>query len=260
MAVKAQLAYLRQVERGGRKVFHNFSRDLRIKFRDLGEEFVAITENTLFLRHAFASGDATLVDIVLDAFKFSEWQAKNFDPLWRKRYLQIATFTRQALVDSMGVEIQLNLPDIVSQRVIEAGGKQMGLLDLRADTRSALFKVLAEAREQNLGPEKTSRLIRNYVGAGRFTGLEEQRSGSGIKVRAETVARTEIRNAQAISVAELGREAGFDSYLAFDNLTGFDDDECIARDGQVFTYEEMLAENAAEHPNGTLSWAPVPRS
>lgn len=32
---------------------------------------------------------------------------------------------------------------------------------------------------------------------------------------------------------------------------------CIERDGQVYTVEQ--ANNINDHPNGTLSWSPMPR-
>ncbi len=257
-ATKAQLAYLRQTEKGARKIHRAFSSSLKKLFLELGKEISAIAVNTITFRRDFA--EQPFVDLVLDAFAFSKWQATNFDPLWAKTYLNMAELTYGALQDHYGVDIGVGLPDVVSAAALAAGGRNLGLLDLRGDTKDALFKVLAEAKDANLGPVETGRLIRDFVGAGRFTGLEAVRSGSGVEARAEQIARTEIRSAQAVSVAEAGHEAGFEEFMAFDNLSGFDDDECIARDGNIYSYDDMLSEDEAEHPNGTLSWAPVPGS
>jgi hypothetical protein len=41
-----------------------------------------------------------------------------------------------------------------------------------------------------------------------------------------------------------------------DNLTWYDDDECMARDGEIFSEDEADEEDANEHPNGTLTWVP----
>ena len=65
-------------------------------------------------------------------------------------------------------------------------------------------------------------------------------------------------HARNISTLETGRAAGFEHYMAFDNRTGFDDEECAARDGQEFTYDEVRGED--DHPRGTLSWSPIPRT
>lgn len=258
-ATKAQLAYLRQTEKGAKKVHRAFTKSLKPLFIGLGDEISAIAASTISFRKTFAEGGA-FVNLVLDAFAFSQWQANNFSPLWKKMYLNMAELSHGALQDHYGLGAEIGLPDPVAEAALAAGGRALGLLDLRGDTKDALFKVLAEAQKGSLGPIETARLIRDYVSAGRFTGLEAERAGSGVKYRAEQIARTEIRNAQAVSVAESGREAGFTQYLAFDNLTGFDDDECLSRNGQVFTYDEMLAEDAQEHTNGTLTWAPVPGS
>jgi hypothetical protein len=44
---------------------------------------------------------------------------------------------------------------------------------------------------------------------------------------------------------------------AFDAQLGDSDDDCMLRNGQVYTFDEATGLTSDEHPNGTLSWAPV---
>src|SRR6185295_14358538 len=101
-----------------------------------------------------------------------------------------------------------------------------------------------------LGADATARRIRGFVGAGRYTVMEAERAGAGVRYRSRMIARTEITYARNIATAEVSRSAGFTSYLAFDNRTGYDDEECSARNGQTFSFDEMMALIAEEHPNG----------
>ena len=72
------------------------------------------------------------------------------------------------------------------------------------------------------------------------------------ELRAETIARTELMD--AYNGAALGSygDAGVTQVQAID---GDGDEECAARDGQVFDIDE--ADSIEDHPNGTLDWVPV---
>lgn len=50
-----------------------------------------------------------------------------------------------------------------------------------------------------------------------------------------------------------------EAVILYDNLIGYDDEECMARDGEVYTFEQASQEVATEHPNGTLTFGPVVR-
>ena len=152
----------------------------------------------------------------------------------------------------MGVGI--DLPDVVARRVVALGGKRMGLVDVAEDTKSAIFRALAEGRAAGEGPPALARRIRDNVPAGRF-------GKAGPQYRANMIARTETKFAQNASSIEAYRSTDdFDGVIAFDNQTGFGDDDCTARNGQVFSFDAASAEAEAEHPNGTLSFAPNVRS
>lgn len=70
--------------------------------------------------------------------------------------------------------------------------------------------------------------------------------------RAEMIARTEMMDAYNASTIASGREAGVEEWQAID---GDEDEECAARDGQIFSSDE--ADSIEDHPNGTLDWVPV---
>lgn len=258
-ATPQELSYLRAADRDGQRLVPGFATELVAAFGDLGERAAAAWQ-AVPQRFIADPQDEPTVEAILAALSLDDWRITTLEPLWRTHYLRVAEITYASLRAHLAIDIGTDLPDVVGRQVVAAGGRQLGLVDLTAQTRQALFEVLAEARAEGLGPIEAARRIRRFVGAGRFTGMERERQGAGVRYRSELIARTETLHAQRVSVAEAGRQAGFTRYLAFDNRTGFGDEECVARDGQEFSYDEMIAETAAEHPNGTLSFAPVPAS
>ena len=91
---------------------------------------------------------------------------------------------------------------------------------------------------------------------------------SETKVRAKLIARTEVMRSQNMTTTRLYRDQGFnfvsavdidggrgDNYVPPEDPYGF---TCAQRDGQVYRTED--AENIMDHPNGTLSWMPMPSS
>ena len=149
------------------------------------------------------------------------------------------------------MQLGVNMPAPVEQRILRTGGKRMGLVDIAEDTKRAIFRALEEGRSLGEGPPALTRRIRDQVPAGRF-------GNAGPQYRARMIARTETKFAQNASSLEIYKASDVvTGMLAFDNQTGFDDDECTLRDGKVFTFDEAESEMSAEHPNGTLSFSPV---
>ena len=148
------------------------------------------------------------------------------------------------------MQLGVNMPAPVEQRILRTGGKRMGLVDIAEDTKRAIFRALEEGRSLGEGPPALTRRIRDQVPAGRF-------GNAGPQYRARMIARTETKFAQNASSLEIYKASDVvTGMLAFDNQTGFDDDECTLRDGKVFTFDEAESEMSLEHPNGTLSFAP----
>lgn len=166
-------------------------------------------------------------------------------------YQQSAELVVNGYLDAFDITLTIGERDLVAEEILKAGGKRVGLTDLSKQTKDSLFRALAEAKSEGLGMPQTARRIRDEVGAGPY-------SGAGAKYRAETIARTETRWAVNRSVAEVGKAAGFKKYVAFDDRIGFGDADCVARDGLESDYAAMVGTD--DHPRGTLSWSPVPRS
>ncbi|MCH7902600.1 hypothetical protein IIC68_02490 [archaeon] len=164
---------------------------------------------------------------------------------YSKEFEQIARSTFAESNTASGLAV--NLPDPVALRLIEEGGRRVGLIDLRKQTKDRLFRTIAEAREQGLGADAIARLIRNDIPKGPW---------STVQMRARVIARTETKFAQNKSMMEFAKASGARNAMIFDNRTGFDDDECPALDGKIVSLEEAETLMGDEHPNGTRSFTP----
>lgn len=177
-------------------------------------------------------------------------QGAKFKDLMTKHYGNTEAMTGEAF--NSVFDLGVNLPDHLARAIVDEGGTRAGLVDLEGDTRESLYHALSEGRALGEGPHALARRIRSAVPAGRFVN-----AGSGY--RATLIARTETKYAQNISSLHYYKQAGADMLLAFDAQRGAanSDPVCIARNGRTFTHEEAARELAEEHPNGTLSFAPV---
>lgn len=184
---------------------------------------------------------------------------------YERMYQMAGEMTFAAVSDQVGINIGFNLREPAAQRVLAAGGTRRGLVDLRADTRSAVLGTLEEARKEGWGPPDTARRLRDLVPAGRFWRMQQADPphgnwpGGGVNYRTNLIARTETKYAQNLAAYEAGAAAGFDTFVVFDARLGPTDAECEAINGQIVdgaTARRLLEE---EHPNGTRSISPVPR-
>lgn len=211
-----------------------------------------------YLNGATKQSDDAVVESILQWIAVENWQAEKFTPRYKAHYLRTLERTVEDVNSVLSLGIML--PDPVQVEIAARGGRRAGLVDLPEQTKAALYAGLAEGREQGLAREALARTIRKHVTAGRFVGMEADRPGAGVNYRAKLIARTETKFAQNVAtIAAYRQSEAVEGVLAFDNRTGFNDPDCVARDGKVFTFEEAEAETEAEHPNGTLSWAPATR-
>ena len=74
--------------------------------------------------------------------------------------------------------------------------------------------------------------------------------------KSDRLVRTEVRDVYNAATAYSAQAAGASTLQAIDAQHGHTDQECMDRDGQLFTVDEALRER--EHPNGTLAWRIVP--
>jgi len=230
-----------------------FTAELVDMFMQLGEDCAnALGSPDLSARYAdtkAADDDEALVARILRSVEIDRFNEGKLAPAFEAHYGRVIEDTLKT-VNSV-TDLGVNLPDEAARAIVRQGGTRAGLVDVRNSTRNAIFRALSESRELGEGPAQAARRIRDQVPAGRFT-------NAGPQYRSQLIARTETKFAQNVSAIESYKGAeGVTGVLAFDAQGGESDADCISRDGQVFTFSEASSELSREHPNGTLSFAPV---
>lgn len=169
-----------------------------------------------------------------------------FERLYEAHYLDVAKKVAEA-AELAG--ISGSLPDPVARSIAGAGGRRAGLVDLTAQSKTALFDAIAEGLSEGEGAQQLANRIARHVEAGPWAAPE---------IRARTIARTETKYAQNVSTIERARAANVERFIVFDGRLGpgRSRDDHIARDGSIVSAAEAAQMAADEHPNGTLSFAP----
>lgn len=185
--------------------------------------------------------------LILQRINIDRWVDDVLRPLFQKTYAEIAQSTAATIGSNL--QLTVNLPDHVMREIIATGGKRVGIIDVQGEARRSLFRAISEGRALGEGPPDIAKRIQNLVPAGRY---------SDPTYRAKMIARTETKYAQNVSSLQTYRSSEvIYAVQAFDNQIGYDDEDCIARNGQIYNFQEADIVTEAEHPNGTLSWAPV---
>ena len=255
-ATAAQRNVIRALQRDALRLEEAFIGDLEPAFDELGRLAERAYEEARVLVRAGGNGleekqtpeDEALAERIIQGMALSQWSQDALIPAFDGHYLR----TTQMTVGSINTVLNLgvNLPDPVAREIVAAGGRRAGLLDITGETRQAIFRSLTDGRAAGEGPAALGRRIRSQVPSGRFT-------NAGPRYRANLIARTETLHAQRVSSLQTYRTSDVvTGVIAFDNQTGYDDAECIQRNGREFTFEEAEAEMASEHPLGTLNFAP----
>lgn len=139
----------------------------------------------------------------------------------------------------------------VAKAILREGGRRLGLIDIPGDTKTALFRVLEFAKEFESGspsPRTVAKWIQSEVPKGRFV-------NAGSRYRSTLIARTEIMHSTRKAQLETFKaDPSVNTVIALD---GDEDEDCAARNGGEFTLDDAAIEMDAEHPNGTLSFAPA---
>jgi HK97 family phage portal protein len=253
--------YLRELDRIAKRYAGLMSDDLEAAFDRLGiraqTAAVAVLdgrEARIASRGAEVKAEAEeFVARMMRALDVEQWQIANLGPIYTKYTEAVGEATFGAVSTRVGVGVEWDIQDPAALAVLKEGGRRLGLVDLTADTKSALFRSIEAAREAGEGPLALARRIRDQVPAGPYV-------NAGSKYRAELIARTETLHAQRFATLEAGQSAGFDEYVIFDARIGPTDDECEVLDQQIVSFEEAESLMADEHPNGTRSFSPVPRT
>lgn len=238
-----------------------FAKRLEGKFTDLGKHVASVWAAEAAKGR---QGDGTKddgdpiemtphdVDVAMRTIALAEvtkWHKDVFTPEYGRHYDTVARQTLKTLTATLGLEWG-EKEDEIAVRVLREHGKQVGLVDLAGQTKAALFSALAHGKAEGEGVDALERRIRQYVTDGS--------AGARVSSRALRIARTETMHAQRVSTREAYQASGvYDAVVAWDDRLGYGDDDCSARNGTVFTFDDAESEEAEEHPNGTLSWAPT---
>jgi SPP1 gp7 family putative phage head morphogenesis protein len=128
------------------------------------------------------------------------------------------------------------VPPAMVEAILEHAGER--IVEINETTRKGVAELILDGVKQGLSPAQLGDSIEAWSGWDEY--------------RAERIATTEL--ARAYNEAAIGtyRDAGIERLEAID---GDGDEECAARDGQIFSVDD--AENEIDHPNGTLDWMPV---
>ena len=157
----------------------------------------------------------------------------------------IASSTTRVMVREGALELGFNLPDQRMRELVRRGGTRLLGIDVEGQTRTAVFRTLAESRAEGHGVDQMARLIRDQVGGGPWRSPQ---------TRAKVIARTETRWAQNQSTVEATVASGVEYVQAVDDQIGHGDEDCGARNGQIYSVIE--AAGIEDHPQGTLMFLP----
>lgn len=222
-----------------------FESDLHREFVVLGHVVVAAlnAKGGLILESA-ETRDAR-VRAIIEAANLEEWENTNLRNVYLYHYKKIAAATYDIL-NKMGLETTFR--DRAEKKILKEGGKRLGLLDIKGDVKKSIFRAIEQAREEGINPKATARLIEDLVPKGRFV-------NAGSRYRSKLIARTETLHAQRISTLEAYRSTNYVKEVVA--LDGDSDEECAARNGETFTFDEAAMEADITHPNCVLAFAPV---
>lgn len=247
---KRGLAFVRQVQRQETVLVAGFEKKLAKRFAAWGREARAVAlpllkDATPKGRDGEAKADEGLIAAILEKLGRAAWLAELTQD-YGAHFLTVAEAMQDA---AERIGLGTSLPDPVGRAIVASGGRRVGLLDVDAQARTAIFEALAEGRAQGDGVQALADRIGHLVEGGPWNEAE---------YRARLIARTETKYAQNLSTVERAKMAGVNRFVVFDGRLGEgrSDPDHIARDGSIVTAAEADAMAAAEHPNGTLSFAP----
>ena len=193
----------------------------------------------------FTPGDIALADDLFTQLDI-ENAKRAIQEAFEQGFLEVAIEVSGTVGSTFGIEFELT--DQAQQRVLNEAGLRMGLLDLDAQTRDALFDALAEGRAEGLAGENLARRIRERIESGPWRDVE---------TRARVIARTEGAHAANTSTLEAARAMPDTEHVQiFDDRLGDGDAQCSAANGKIVTITEAEAIGLC-HPNGTRSFVPI---
>jgi hypothetical protein len=239
---KKGAAFVRGVQAQERNLQKALEGPLSQLFADVGGAAAVAAKSEL---KSAKEDDGAVVEQILSKLGIAGWQSK-LKQIYVAHYEQAMKATAQVAAEA---GLGASVPDEVMRSVIAAGGRRSAMVDLTEQSKAAIFDALAEGRAAGEGVDALATRILGHVEGGPWGTAE---------TRARVIARTETKYAQNISTIERARAGGVDMFIVFDGRLGpgRSKPDHIARDGSIVTAAEADEMAEAEHPNGTLSFAP----
>lgn len=239
---KRGAAFVRGVQAQERNLQKAIEGPLSQLFTDIGGAAAVAAKGEL---KSAKEDDGVVVEQILSKLGIAGWQSK-LKQIYAAHYEQAMNATAKVAADA---GLGASVPDDVMRSVIAAGGRRSAMVDLTEQTKAAIFDALAEGRAAGEGADALAKRILGHVEGGPWGTAD---------TRARVIARTETKYAQNISTIERARAGGVDMFIVFDGRLGpgRSKPDHIARDGSIVTAAEADEMAEAEHPNGTLSFAP----
>jgi HK97 family phage portal protein len=138
--------------------------------------------------------------------------------------------------------------DTAQMQILQDAGKRIGLVDIDNSTRNAIFNAIDQGNQLGQNPREIARSIREQVPSGPFV-------NAGPAYRSQLISRTETNWAMNTSAIASYREN--DNVTGCIAMDGSGDPECAERNGKEYSFDDAQDELEQEHPNGTLTFAPV---
>lgn len=185
----------------------------------------------------------------------------NLSELIYRMYVEVSKST-YGIINASGVagEVAWAEASPVVSEVLTSAPARATLI--HSTTKKRVQKALDIAFERGYSIDQLARGVPDE----RFPGLRSVLQES--EIRSKLVARTEIMRSQNLTSTNLFKRQGFEYVRAYD-IDGSPSDtapavgdpynrSCAERNGQVYRVEDAF--DIIDHPNGTLSWVPMPRS
>lgn len=171
---------------------------------------------------------------------------RSLGALLKRWYIAIIEASWETINLSLGVTVAFDLTDPAVTRALAGAGKRVK--EIIETTRQELEDCLKYANENGWS---IGRLVRGDETQRGIRDIVEQT----YKGRAETVARTELGEAQNRATAERYKASGLGLVEILDNGNDDDDEPCKIAAGQVWSVE-YFSDHLLEHPRCTRAGAP----
>ncbi|CAK0773935.1 Phage portal protein [Gammaproteobacteria bacterium] len=232
--------YGRSLQRIRLTVGMSMAKDLDTYFASLADRIVSRTEKAL--RVATETKELPNADDLLTAKDEAE-----LEKVIKRWFVAIAEASWETINLSLGITAAFDMTDpAVTYALSKAGGD---VKDITATTRAALQDALKYGNEQGWSIQQLVKGDETQPGIQSI--VEETYKG-----RSETIARTELGDAQNDVTSQRYKANGVSLVSILDNGDSDDDDECKIADGQVWTID-YFESNRLEHPNCTRCSYPI---